>query len=80
MEELKTEVVKVQFTQDEWVPESILEKNFKLGKTMGKQGLTIMVKVRRLLEVRTNPETKEKEYKITERGKRLKMNWNALKR
>lgn len=66
------------FKQDDWVPEEVIARNGKLGKVMAVAGLKVQVN-RGTLITRTNPKTKETEYQISELGKEINMNWNALK-
>lgn len=53
----------------EWVPLSEILKYGKRGDTMTKMGLVAMEKTG-TIEKRENPDTKEIEYRITERGKK----------
>lgn len=67
----------MKYGQDDWVPLSAVLRKAKLGRWMAKRGMDVMV-VDGKLERRINPTTKETEYRISDVGKRLNMNWNAL--
>lgn len=76
MEELE---VKVRPSQDDWVPQPIILSNTKRGSKLAIIGLQIQVKAG-TLDYRVNPQTGDVEYKISKKGKKMKMDWRYLNR